>query len=159
MAKAHELYSCGKTAQFNLMSEWHAVRDQPRYRSQVGGNTGSGSSGSKRGHETDVSDSNSVGSSARPMGRDAAKKKAHKKSKGAALEAVSEEWNEFKQFKENELERLDKISMRQQEANQLLKQSTEAKKMKMFMKLSSKEHLDDRSKELLEKLGHDLFGN
>jgi hypothetical protein len=25
--------------------------------------------------------------------------------------------------------------------------------MKMFMKLSSKEHLDDRSKELLEKLG------
>jgi hypothetical protein len=75
------------------------------------------------------------------------------------LESVNEEWNEFKQFKENELERLDKIAMRQQEANQLLKQSTEAKKMKMFMKLSSKEHLDDRSKELLEKLGHDLFGN
>ena len=93
------------------------------------------------------------------MGRDAAKKKGKKKSNGATLESVNEEWNEFKQFKENELERLDKISMRQQEANQLLKQSTEAKKMKMFMKLSSKEHLDDRSKELLEKLGHDLFGN
>jgi hypothetical protein len=49
--------------------------------------------------------------------------------------------------------------MRQEEANQLLKQSTEAKKMEMFMKLNSKEHLDDRSKELLEKLDHGLFGN
>ncbi|XP_058762812.1 glutathione S-transferase T3-like [Vicia villosa] len=159
LAKAHELYSSGKSGHFLLMSEWLAVHDQPRYGSQVGGNTGSGSSGSKRVHESDVSDSNSVGSSARPMGRDAAKKKGKKKSKGATLESVNEEWNEFKQFKEKELERLDKIAMRQEEANQLLKENTEAKKMKMFMKLSSKEHLDDRSKELLEKLGRDLFGN
>jgi hypothetical protein len=49
--------------------------------------------------------------------------------------------------------------MRQEEANQLLKESTEAKKMEMFMKLSSKKHLDDRSKELLENLGLDLYGN
>ncbi|XP_058783304.1 glutathione S-transferase T3-like [Vicia villosa] len=159
LAKAHELYSSGKSGHFLLMSEWLAVRDQPRYGSQVGGNTGSGSSGSKRVHESDASDSNSVGSSARPMGRDAAKKKGKKKSKGATLESVNEEWNEFKQFKEKELERLDKIAMRQEEANQLLKENTEAKKMKMFMKLSSKEHLDDRSKELLEKLGRDLFEN
>ncbi|PNX55478.1 hypothetical protein L195_g049107, partial [Trifolium pratense] len=101
----------------------------------VGGNTGSRSSGSKRARESDASDSNSVGSSVRPMGRDAAKKR------------------------EKELERLDKIAMRQEEANHLLKESTKAKKMKMFMKLSSKEHLDDRSKVLLEKLGRDLFGN
>jgi hypothetical protein len=40
-----------------------------------------------------------------------------------------------------------------------LKESNEAKKMKMSLKLSSKEHLDDQSKELLEKLGHDQFGN
>ncbi|XP_058725999.1 glutathione S-transferase T3-like [Vicia villosa] len=159
LAKAHELYSSGKSGHFLLMSEWLAVRDQPRYGSQVGGNAGSGSSGSKRVHESDASDSNSVGSSARPMGRDAAKKKGKKKSKGATLESVNEEWNEFKQFKESELERLDKIAMRQEEANQLLKENTEAKKMKMFMKLSSKEHLDDRSKELLEKLGRDLFKN
>uniref|UniRef100_A0A0D3ANL5 Uncharacterized protein n=1 Tax=Brassica oleracea var. oleracea TaxID=109376 RepID=A0A0D3ANL5_BRAOL len=58
------------------MSEWLAVRDQPHYSSQVGGNTGSTSSGSKRSRESDVSDSNSVGSnsvgsSARPMGREA----------------------------------------------------------------------------------------
>ncbi|CAI8604815.1 unnamed protein product [Vicia faba] len=66
-------------------------------------------SGSKRAHESDPSDSNSMESSARPMGRDVAKKGA--------------------------------------------------KKMNMFMKLSSKEHLDDRSKELLEKLGRNLFGN
>jgi len=54
---------------------------------------------------------------------------------------------------------LEKIAMRQEEANHLLKESTKAKKMKMFMKLSSKEHLDDWSKKLLEKLGRDLFGN
>ncbi|KAL9681442.1 hypothetical protein QQ045_013225 [Rhodiola kirilowii] len=71
---------------------------------------------------------------------------------------VSEEWKEFKQFKEQELERLDKIAIRQEEANQLMKERTKAKKMKMFMKLSSKEHLDGKSKELLEKLSNDLFG-
>ncbi|XP_013585405.1 PREDICTED: uncharacterized protein LOC106294396 [Brassica oleracea var. oleracea] len=48
LAKAHELYSGEKNGHFNLMSEWLAVHDQPRYGSQVGGNTGSGSSGSKR---------------------------------------------------------------------------------------------------------------
>ncbi|CAI8586351.1 unnamed protein product [Vicia faba] len=94
LAKAHELYSSGKSGHFILISEWLALRDQPRYGSQ-----------------------------------------------------------------EKELERLDKIAMRQEEANQLLKENIEAKRMKMFMKLSSKEHLDDRSKELLKKLGRDLFGN
>nr|VDD02992.1 unnamed protein product [Brassica rapa] len=49
---------CGKNGHFNLLSEWLAVRDQPRYGSQVGGKTGSGSSGSKRFHESDASDSN-----------------------------------------------------------------------------------------------------
>jgi len=73
-AKAHELYSRGKSGHFSLMSEWLVVRDQPLYDSQVGGNIGSGSSGSKRAHESDASDSNSVRSSACPMGSDAAKK-------------------------------------------------------------------------------------
>ncbi|RID65614.1 hypothetical protein BRARA_D00798 [Brassica rapa] len=41
-------------------------------------------------------DSNSVGSTARPMGRDAAKKKAKKKGKSVALEVVNEDFNEFK---------------------------------------------------------------
>jgi len=40
-----------------------------------------------------------------------------------------------------------------------MKEKTEAKKMKMYLKLSSEEHLDDRKKELLEKLEHELFGN
>ena len=79
-AKAHELYSSGKNEHFNLMSEWLDVRNQSRYGSQVGGNTGPTSSGSKRSRESDASDSNSVGSnsvgsSARPMGREAAKKR------------------------------------------------------------------------------------
>jgi hypothetical protein len=47
------------------------------------------------------------------MGRDATKKKGKKKSKGAALESVNEEWNEFKQYKKKKLERLDKVAMRQ----------------------------------------------
>ncbi|CAI8611311.1 unnamed protein product [Vicia faba] len=125
----------GRNQKSDSYCEWLALRDQPRYDSQVGGNSGYVGSGSKRAHESDASDSNSVESSARPMGRDETKKR------------------------EKEFERLDKISMRKEESNQLLKESNEAKKMKMFMKLSSKEHLDDRSKELLEKLGRDLFGN
>ncbi|KAL0824644.1 hypothetical protein Bca101_048321 [Brassica carinata] len=129
---AYDNTTRGKNEHFNLMSEWHALRDQPRYGSQVGGNSDS-SSGSKRSRENDANDSNSVGSSVRPMGRDATKKK--------------------------ELERLDKIAKRQEEANQLMKEKTQAKKMKMFMKLSEKEHLDDKNKQLLEKLSHDLFGN
>jgi hypothetical protein len=76
------------------------------------------------------------------------------------LESVNEEWiNEFKQYKEKELERLNKIAMMREEAKQLLKQSTKVKKMKMFMKLNSNEHLDNRDKDLVEKLGHDLFEN
>ncbi|XP_058722214.1 uncharacterized protein LOC131620313 [Vicia villosa] len=42
LAKAQELYACGKNVRFTLMEEWHALRDQPRYVSQVGGNIGSG---------------------------------------------------------------------------------------------------------------------
>ncbi|KAG7578907.1 Reverse transcriptase domain [Arabidopsis thaliana x Arabidopsis arenosa] len=80
LAKAHELYSNAGNGNFKYIKEWLAIRDQARYGSQVGGNTGSGSSGSKRAHESDASDAtNSVGSGARPMGRDAAKKKAKKK--------------------------------------------------------------------------------
>ncbi|KAL9663414.1 hypothetical protein QQ045_018800 [Rhodiola kirilowii] len=156
LAKAQELYSTGKTVPFNLMEEWHAVRDQPRYCSQVGGNTGSESSGSKRSHE---SDSNSVGTSARPMGREAAKNKGKKKSKIVALEAVNEDWAAFRQIKEKELERLDTIAVRQAETNQLIKERIMAKKTKMFMKLSAKENLDDQHKELLERLSRELFGN
>ncbi|XP_024634598.1 uncharacterized protein [Medicago truncatula] len=109
------------------------------YGSQAGGNTGSGSSGSKRSHESDACGSNFVGSSARPMGREAAKKKGKKKSR--------------------ELERLDKIALMQLEANQLMKEMTHTKKMKMYIKISSKEHLDDQKKDMLEKLGQELFGN
>ncbi|KAK2436024.1 hypothetical protein QL285_021040 [Trifolium repens] len=110
LAKAQEVYSNDKSVHFNLMSEWFAVRDHSRYCSQVGGNIGSGSSGSKRAHKSDVSDYNCVGSNARPMGMDAANKKGKKKSKGATLESVNEECNEFKQYKEKDLTRLDKRS-------------------------------------------------
>ncbi|XP_058740814.1 uncharacterized protein LOC131613129 [Vicia villosa] len=110
LAKAQELYACGKNVRFTLMEEWHALRDQPRYGSQVGGNIGPGSSGSKRSRESDACGSNTVESSARPIGREAAKKKGKKKSK-------------------------DKT-----------------KKMKMYLKLTSKEHLDDRKNQLLKKL-------
>ncbi|CAH8263760.1 unnamed protein product [Arabidopsis lyrata] len=86
-------------------------------------------------------------------------KKKYFKRDHVALEVVNKEWNEYKQFKEQELERLDKITMTQEETNLLMKERTQAKKMKMFMKLSGEEHFDDQSKELLEKLNEDIFKN
>ena len=146
LAKAQELYACGKNVQFTLKEEWHALRDQPRYGSQMGGSVGSGSSGSKRSHE------DSAGSSARPMGREAAKKKGKKKSKEAALEEVETEWVQFKEIKVQEIERLKEYTAAQQEKNRL-------KKMKLYLKLTAEEHLDDRKKEMLENLVRELFGN
>ena len=69
--------------------------------------------------------------------RDAAKKKAKKKGKGAILEMVNEEWNEFEQSKTQELNRLNKIDMLQKETNKWIKENNEAKKMKMYINLSS----------------------
>ncbi|XP_024634723.1 uncharacterized protein [Medicago truncatula] len=112
----------------------------------MGGNVGSESSGSKRSHE------DSVGSSARPMGREAAKKKGKKKTKDASLEVVEKEWVEFKEIKVQDIEQLKEYTMVQQEKNRL-------KKMKLYVKLSSEEHLDDRKKEVLENLERELFGN
>jgi uncharacterized protein YjaG (DUF416 family) len=86
------------------------------------------------------------------MSREAAKKKGKKKSNEAVLEALDNEWSFFRQFKEKELERLDKISYTQQEANQL-------RKMELYLKLSSEEHLNDRKKEMLKKLEQELFDN
>lgn len=51
---------------------------------------------------------------------------------------VEEECNELKIIKEHELEQLDKIAKRQMKANQLMKEKTQAKNMKMFMNLSEK---------------------
>ncbi|KEH29144.1 hypothetical protein MTR_4g036435 [Medicago truncatula] len=151
--KAQELYGCGKNVQFTLMEEWRALRDQPRYGSQVGGNVDSGSSGSKRSYE------DSVGSSARPMGRDAAKKKGKKKSKGETLEKVEKEWVQFKELKEQEIEQLKELTLVKQQKNKLLQEKTQAKKMKMYLKLRDEEHLDDRKNELLGKLERELFEN
>ncbi|CAJ2671008.1 unnamed protein product [Trifolium pratense] len=127
------------------MEEWNALRDQPRYSSQVG----SGSSGSKRSHESDACGSNSVGSSARPMGREAAKKKGKKKNK-ETLEVVEKEWTEFKQLREKELEQMEKMTLMRQEANKV-------EKMKLYLQLSSDDHPDDLKKKMLEKLAQELF--
>ncbi|RID57879.1 hypothetical protein BRARA_F01224 [Brassica rapa] len=110
--------------------------------SQVGGNSGSKSSGSKRAHDSDASDSNSVGSTARLMGMDAAKKKAKKKDKSA-----------------QEFERLEKLAMMQEEANQRRKEAIQRQKMKMWLKLSEKEYLNDKSKEMFQQLSDELFEN
>ncbi|XP_010436666.1 PREDICTED: glutathione S-transferase T3-like [Camelina sativa] len=164
MAKAHEIYTDGGNGNFNLMKQWIDVRYQPRNCSKVGGNTGSRSSGSKRIHDSDASDSNSVGSSARPMGRDAAKK-AKKKGKGTVLEVVNEEFNVYKKLKEQELKRLDNISMMQEEAirkqeesNIVMKEKTRAVNTKMWMKLSEKNCLNDKERKLMQKLSYELFG-
>ncbi|GAA0161579.1 hypothetical protein LIER_17860 [Lithospermum erythrorhizon] len=120
-----------------VLLKWQAVRDQPRFASQERGNTGSGSSGSNRAYESDV-------------------------GKGIALEVVNEEKEKvltiFKQYKEKESKRLDKIATQSKETLNVMKEKTPAKKMKMWMKLSAQEHLDDRSKQLFEMLGLELFG-
>jgi hypothetical protein len=158
LEKAHVIYVDNGNGSFNLMQEWIKVRDQPRYMSQVGGNTGSDSSGSKRAREGDPVDSSSVGSIARPMGRDATKKKQGKgkgsmKGKVEELTMVEEGWDKYKHFKEQEFERLDKIVLR------IKLEAVRTKKMKLFAKLSAKEHLDDYNKQLLEMLKVELFGN
>jgi hypothetical protein len=152
-AKAQELYACGKNVQFTLKEEWRALRDQPRYVSQVGGNVGSGSSGSKRSHE------DSVGSSARPMGREAAKKKGKKQSKDAALEEEKNEWVKFKEMKVQEIEHLKEYTAEMKEYTAVQQEKNRLKKMKLYIKLSSQEHLNDRKKEMLENLERELYGN
>ncbi|KEH36567.1 hypothetical protein MTR_2g014785 [Medicago truncatula] len=101
------------------------------------GSIGSGSSGSKRSHDSDACGSNSIGSSVPPIGREAAKKKGKKKSKDATLEEVEKEWVEFKEIKVQEIEQFKEFTLVQQEKNRL-------KKMKLYVKLSFEEHLDDR---------------
>ncbi|CDY69531.1 BnaC01g42690D [Brassica napus] len=66
------------------------------------------------------------------MGRDAAKKKPKKKGKdGVALEVVNEDFNEFKQIKAQEFERLEKLAMLQEEANQRRKEAIQRQEGKM----------------------------
>ncbi len=80
-----------------------------------------------------------------------------KTSEGATSKVVDEEWEKFKQSKKQHLERLHKIVKRQEEENRLTKEKIKAKSMKLIMKLNSKEHLDDRSKQLLERLSQNLI--
>ena len=75
------------------------------------------------------------------------------------MEEVEKELVEFKELKEHEIEQLKELTFVKQEKNKLMREKTEVKKMKVYLKLSSEEHLDDRKKELLEKLEHELFGN
>jgi len=65
---------------------------------------------------------------------------------------VEKERVQFKEIKVQEIEQLKEFTLVQQEKNKL-------KKMKLHVKLSSEENLDDRKKELLKKLEHELFGN
>jgi hypothetical protein len=155
LAKAQELYACGKNIQFTLMKEWHALRDQPRYSSQVGGTIGSGSSGSKRSHD-DASGSNSLGSSVRPIGREAAKKKGKKKS---AMEVVDKDWDDYRIMREKEVKHLARIASNQEEKNKTLKEKNKLKKMDLYLKLTSDENLDDRKKAMLDSLTQELFPN
>ena len=40
-----------------------------------------------------------------------------------------------------------------------MKEKTRGKKIKMWVKLSKKEHLTDKSKEMFQQLSLELFGN
>ncbi|KAL6570760.1 hypothetical protein OROGR_000310 [Orobanche gracilis] len=153
LSKAQELFAEGKKkVHFSYFQQWQALRDQPRFASQVGGNTGSRSSGSKRSHESDACGSNNIGSIARPMGREAAKKKAKKKSREPTVEEVDKEFADYTQLKDKEIGNLEKLASIQAEA-------IKVRKMELYVKLSSVENLDGRRKELLMKLEQELFGN
>ena len=52
-----------------------------------------------------------------------------------------------------------RMKLNGRQLGKLMKEKTEAKKMRMYLKLSSEEHLDDRKKELLGKLERELFEN
>ena len=56
---------------------------------------------------------------------------------------MEKEWVQFKEIKEQEIEHLKEFNLVQWEKNKL-------KKMKLYVKLSSEEHLDDRKKKLFE---------
>ncbi|KEH38569.1 hypothetical protein MTR_2g073530 [Medicago truncatula] len=75
-----------------------------------------------------------------------------KKIKNAALEEVEKKWVEFKEIKVQEIEQLKEFTAVQHEKYRL-------KKMKLYVMLSSGEHLDDRKKEMLENLERELFEN
>jgi hypothetical protein len=75
------------------------------------------------------------------------------------LEKVEKECVQIKELKEQEIEQLKELTLVKQQKNKLMKEKTEAKKMKMYLKLSSEEHLDDRKKEVLGKLERELFEN
>jgi hypothetical protein len=67
-----------------------------------------------------------------------------------ALEEVEKEGVQFKELKVQEIEQMKEYTAVQQEKNKL-------KKMKLYIKLSSEEHLDDQKKDLLENLVCELF--
>ncbi|MCI44131.1 hypothetical protein A2U01_0065370, partial [Trifolium medium] len=47
----------------------------------------------------------------------------------------------------------------QQEANRIALDKANTKKMELYLKLTSEEHLDDRKEKLLKKLEQELFNN
>ena len=63
---------------------------------------------------------------------------------------VDKEWDNYIKMKEKEMEQLAMIVSNQQEKNKL-------KKMKMYLKLSSDENLDDVKKAMMETLAKELF--
>lgn len=151
MTAAHEQYKKDNKSNFTLIQEWRAIRDQPRYASQVGGNTTSDSSGSKRTRDSDTDDSISTPIEAipRPLGREATKKKGRRIPQKDNLERVDEDYSSFQEFKKEELKRLDTIAIVQDEANRCTK-------MTLWVKLSEKEDRSARDEKLFAKLTSEL---
>jgi hypothetical protein len=84
------------------------------------------------------------------VGRQLKKKGKNKSMDTDALEEVEKEGVQFKELKVQEIEQMKEYTAVQQEKNKL-------KKMKLYIKLSSEEHLDDQKKDLLENLVCELF--
>ena len=75
------------------------------------------------------------------------------------MEEVEKEWVQFKEMKVQEIEHFKEYTEKMEKYTAVQQEKNRLKKMDMYIMLSSKEHLDDRKKALLENLERELFGN
>jgi hypothetical protein len=62
-------------------------------------------------------------------------------------------------MKVQEIEHLKEYTAEMKEYTAVQQEKNRLKKMKLYIKLSSQEHLNDRKKEMLENLERELYGN
>ena len=75
------------------------------------------------------------------------------------MKEVENEWVQFKEMKVQEMEHFKEYTEKMEKYTAVQQEKNKLKKMDMYIKLTSQEHLDDRKKKMLENLERELFGN